>query len=139
MKNILLYIWQLPQNILGVLILIIGIFTKKILIKQKIKHPKNLYTTIYPSKWYFGISLGHYVFVHYQSNQNTINHEIGHTFQSKILGPMYLIVIGIFSFSGAAIDKYFHKNWTRNQRKNWYYNLAWEKDADKKGGVNRDF
>lgn len=128
----------MPQNILGALILLIGILTKRILIKQKIKHPKNLYTNIYPSQWYFGVSLGHYIFVHYRCNQNTINHEIGHSFQSQILGPLYLIVIGFFSFTGAAIDKYFHRKWNSAQRIKWYYNLAWEKDADKRGGVNRE-
>ena len=43
------------------------------------------------------VSLGKYVFIYSEDRelQDTIIHELGHVKQSKILGPLYLIVIGI--------------------------------------------
>ena len=40
-------------------------------------------------------SLGDYLFVNSMSSQKTIQHECGHSKQSDILGPLYMIVIGI--------------------------------------------
>lgn len=41
------------------------------------------------------MSLGDYLFVNPISSQKSIQHECGHSKQSDILGPLYLIVIGI--------------------------------------------
>ena len=41
------------------------------------------------------MSLGNYIFVNNMSSQGSIQHEYGHSKQSDILGPLYLIVIGI--------------------------------------------
>ena len=41
------------------------------------------------------MSLGDYLFVNPMSSQKSIQHECGHSKQSDILGPLYLIVIGI--------------------------------------------
>ena len=84
-----------------------------------------------------GISLGLFVFVTSDikseqiSDTNTVKHEYGHCLQSALLGPLYLLVIGIPSL----IWTLFFKDW-RAKHKNrkympWVYTEYW---ADKWGG-----
>ena len=42
-----------------------------------------------------GLSLGLFIFVWRRNNDGVRVHEYGHTIQSAILGPLYLLVIGI--------------------------------------------
>lgn len=49
-----------------------------------------------------GISLGKYIIVSQWATQKTIMHEYGHCLQSKILGPLYLLVVGLPSILHAA-------------------------------------
>ena len=88
MKKVLLYIWQLPQNILGLILLM---FYRK---EQKFNYKDNInyYETPEMSS---GISLGQYVIVRYRSNIDVLNHEYGHCKQSQYLGPLYLILIAL--------------------------------------------
>lgn len=52
-----------------------------------------------------GISLGPFAFVSERSGAETIAHEVdGHTVDSKIFGPLYLIIIGIPSILNAIFD-----------------------------------
>lgn len=135
MKKVLLYIWQLPQNLLGLILLL---FYHK---EQKFdyKNDVNFYETPeMPS----GISLGQYVIVRRRSDIDGLNHEYGHTKQSKYLGWFYLLVIGLPSITGNLIDRIILTNilhWPYKKTYKWYYNLPWEKWADKLGGVIRDF
>ena len=136
LKSILLYIWQLPQNLLGLILL--GFYW---LIGGKPKH----YLTIDNVKYYWtlkmssGISLGKYVILkyHYNRKANAVKHEFGHSLQSKRWGWLYLIVIGIPSLCGNIIDRVFHKNWDDKKATIWYYNQPVEKQADELGGVVR--
>lgn len=44
------------------------------------------------------MSLGLFIFMfggRYIGDEETLKHEYGHSIQSKILGPLYLIVIGL--------------------------------------------
>ena len=125
MKKVLLFIWQLPQNILGLLVIL---FTGA----GKIKDGRYWVTGIS----FFGVSLGNYVIFgdmndHYFPVEQTIMHEYGHQRQSKILGPLYLILIGIPSLLGNIIFRLFKID-SRH-----YYKLPWEAWADKLGGVVR--
>lgn len=127
MKKVVLFIWQLPQNIIGLIILAY----------HKIRKAECIKTNTNNINWYkckyianAGISLGNFIFLdtdRYISN-NDIKHEYGHSIQSKILGPFYLIIIGIPSFVGNIIDRIKPID---------YYNQPWEKWADKLGKVNR--
>ena len=75
------------------------------------------------------ITLGDYVFVGLNSEyKETVKHELGHTIQSKILGPLYLIVIGIPSIIWAAV----HKKIAPNKPYDWFITEKW---ANKLGGV----
>lgn len=135
-KDILLYIWQLPQNLAGLVLLgwyyMFGVKPKKYLTLDNVDF---YHTASMPS----GISLGEYVIMDYPYNRraNDVKHEFGHTKQSKILGWFYLIVIGILSLACNIVDRLFHKKWNEKDREVWYYNLPWEKWADKLGGVKR--
>ena len=57
-------------------------------------------------------------------------HEYGHFMQSCVLGPLYLLLIGIPSIIHAAW-------WTQFGRSTNYYSFFTEAWADKNGGVKR--
>lgn len=132
MKKLLLFIWQFPQMILGKLLLLIY-------------GNATLYNTINYTKFYntykmlSGISLGDIVILRVPDFDIDMKHEYGHSIQSHILGPLYLIVIGLPSILGNIYDQIFHKNWSYEKSYKWYYNQPWEKWADKLGGVTRKY
>ena len=144
-KDVLLYIHQLPQNLIGFFL------TRKP--KETINFTCNDGTKL---KVYFtdnvfgcGISLGNYIVLDYDNNyeyikdkwiegENTVNHEHGHQKQSLYLGWFYLIVVGITSaIFNNLWDRMFHKNWSFWDREKWYYSRFPENWADKLGEVNR--
>lgn len=128
MLYLLMYIHQLPQNILGLLVILIT------------RSKYNKLYGYYQSTHYknFGVSLGNYIiFGNGNISENSNRHEHGHQIQSKYLGWLYLIIIGIPSLCGNLWNRFFHRKWSRDERIKWYYNLPWEKSADKLGGVSR--
>lgn len=133
MKDILLYIWQLPQNLVGLVCQLIWPTQKSLYYKGKVVRVN----ANFPS----GISLGNTIIVRtYPTNKylwNTVKHEWGHTEQSRIYGWLYLFIVGIPSVCGNLWDRAFHKSWPWDKANKWYFNLPWEKGADKRGGVER--
>lgn len=122
----ILYLWQLPQNILG-LILVILFRAKKS-------------GDIYICNRFFdsAISLGNYIIFQVDCvSDQSIQHEYGHQRQSKMYGWFYLLVVGIPSIVRNIWDRLTHKEWTSYQRSIWYYGSFPEKQADKLGGVKR--
>lgn len=144
MKNILLWIWQFPQNIVGA---IMAAFKKGYaLIVTNDGEDANVYLTDNVAGC--GVSLGNYILLDYNTYYEvvtslkgyalkTVNHEHGHQKQSRYLGIFYLLLIGLPSACGNIYDRLFHKKWTSYKRCKWYYNQPWEKWADKLGGVTR--
>lgn len=134
-----LFIWELPQLVVG--FIYTALLRSKVSFMVTYKDALVVFTDAMPT----GISLGHFILLNtrYEKAADNleksvdVNHEYGHTIQSKILGPLYLIVIGIPSLTGNIVDRIFHKNWSATKRTLWYYNLPWEKWADKKGKVVR--
>ena len=125
-KSIFLFLWQLPQNIVGMIWLNINLI---------IYHGVNHITTInenidvYEIPTKFGnVSLGKYIICSKNPSKNTIKHEYGHCIQSMILGPLYLLVIGIPSFIWASVYLNTNKSYY------WFYTEKW---ADKLGKINR--
>lgn len=132
MKSALLYLWQLPQNILGIAVII---FTKARYNDISDDKSENYWLT---KKFRFGVSLGNYIiFGNIRVTPNTLNHEKGHQKQSLYLGPLYLILIGIPSFCGNIYDRIFHRKWDNRKRVRWYYGQPWEAWADRLGNVKR--
>ena len=128
--EIVLYIWQLPQNLVGLfLLLIYG--------KEKIYHKLNGRTFYYTPEMPSGISLGNYIIMKREDWGEGMWHEYGHSIDSRRWGPLYLIVIGLPSLCGNIYDRIAHKNWKYSDSCEWYYNQPWEKSADKNGKVDR--
>ena len=127
--NFIMFLWQLPQNIIGLIIIAINFKSvKKRVGYYEVKHLYNC-----------GISLGNFIILDSDVSHilKTVQHECGHRLQSKYLGPLYLIVIGLPSICGNIYDRLFHKYWKYKDRIYWYYNQPWEKWADTLGEVKR--
>jgi hypothetical protein len=78
-----------------------------------------------------GLSLGKYIFIHQSYGEKVKDHERGHSVQSRHLGWLYLLIIGLPSLSGNIYSRIKHKDSA------WYYKQPWEAWADELGGVKR--
>lgn len=87
-KNLLMWLWQFPQNMLA--LCIEGILCEAAYREGIVGGNTMIYNDVLPT-----MSLGNYIFVDTMPSQKSIQHEFGHSKQSDILGPLYLIVIGI--------------------------------------------
>ena len=123
-KKILLYLWQLPQEIIGYFLVLI----------LKGKHSKYGIIGIYtvPNLFHSGISLGDYIIFDSRIELSEIDvlHEYGHQLQSRFLGPLYLLIVGIPSLIGNIYSR------IKKKSDAWYYSRFPENWADKLGGVN---
>ena len=93
--DILWYIWQLPQNLCGVLYKNISKNNRISVIEND--DSRSVGAKVFLQKSNGGVTLGKYIFIYqdYTDKAHVIKHECGHVKQSKILGPLYLIIIGI--------------------------------------------
>ena len=131
-KNILSnWVWQLPQNLLG----IIWKMIKKESVITSISNYdiRSVDAEAYLMKAGGAVTLGKYVFISqtYRDQGMTIKHECGHVKQSKMLGPLYLIVIGVPSILHAWLNDYIGCD-----EESGYSHFYTEKLADKLMGIN---
>jgi hypothetical protein len=125
-KNILtaglLYLWQLPQHLLGLLL---------ILLLRGQPERKWESARVYRTRWRIGLSLGDYILMYRNAeNLRIISHEWGHTRQSRLLGPLYLPIVGLPSLTMNLASK---AGLLRQDR----YFLRWPENwADRLGGVS---
>lgn len=125
LKNIRTVTWEFPQNALGFLV------SKLFKAKYIAEYGE---ANVYQWKFKYGsMSLGKYIFMHDPADLETIMHEYGHTRQSKHLGLLYLLVIGLPSFIWAWCCGGYRKK--KGKTYYWFYTEAW---ADKLGGVERN-
>ena len=100
--DVFLFIWQLPQNLLGIVWLNINL-----IFYYGIKHIATIGNSVYvyqiPTKLE-SVSLGKYIVVSEDATPETIYHEYRHCKQSKILGWFYIPVIAIPSLIWAGIN-----------------------------------
>ena len=124
-RNLILFIWQLPQHLLAILYIgYLVMMGKDLGIDSRYKQAIVIACIMRGA-----VTLGNYVFVGLNSEyRKTVKHELGHTIQSKILGPLYLIVIGIPSIIWAAV----HKKIAPNKPYGWFYT---ESTANKLGNL----
>lgn len=85
-KQILLAIWQFPQLLIGA---ILFLWYRNSVFETS----QREYATLFgATRMSGGISLGPIIIsTRSWSNENTRNHEYGHTKQSMILDPLYLL------------------------------------------------
>lgn len=90
MKRFLFYIIQwtygIIQNLLGLIVFLLFVFKKH-----------HIYRCSVITVWNFknSLSLGMFIFSNDINNLYIIKHEYGHSIQSLILGPFWLLIIGI--------------------------------------------
>ena len=114
--KVLLWIWCLPQNLIG---LFLSLFLKRTTAFNK---------RVYTWGWNCGLSLGEYIFVPSNPYEFVVKHEYGHNKQSHYLGPLYLLIIGLPSMLWCILHKF--KPFSKLN----YYNFYTEKWANKIAG-----
>ncbi len=129
----LVFLWELPQNLLGIVVLAV-IMVRKSILKFELKNHLFCIET-----QNIGLSLGWFVFWTPSGNRfssienDCLLHELGHAKQSLMLGPFYLIVVGIPSLSRVVYRCLYRRilgfAW------NNYYNGFPENWADSLGGI----
>lgn len=97
--QILLILWQLPQCIVGLLML-------PFLGKLRLVRYTNYCWAFEAENMSGAISLGCFIFLsnYLAKKETTIRHEYGHVKQSHMLGWLYLIVIGLPSILNAMFN-----------------------------------
>lgn len=106
MKYIIFYLiqftWGIIQNAFGLIMLI-----KYRNCKKEFYHGSII---IYHNEDWGGISLGAFIIMNGNKNEEWIRsvrvHEYGHSIQSIILGPLYLLAIGIPSILWCNMTRY---------------------------------
>ena len=124
MVEFLKFIWQLPQIIVGWIYYTYLLNKGMILAIEKYNGIR-----IYTKQSSGCVSLGIFIFVSHRATTDVMRHEYGHTRQSLMLGPLYLIIIGIPSILWAVT----HKTLAPNKSYYWFYTEHW---ANKLVGVN---
>lgn len=135
-KFILLWIWQLPQNIAGFILSLFSDGSRLFYLDKKWR--KVYFHKLNPKTWGEAVTLGEYIFLDSQWYKDkdpvyvidVVSHEYGHTKQSRILGWFYFLVIGLPSIIHAAI----HNHTCRGKEYEHFYTERW---ADKLGGVEK--
>ena len=130
----LLWLWQLPQNAIGLALILL-------LKAEKREWPHNGAKIAY---WQFGrrgrlsralsgCAFGGIILLPPRGDYaETVPHEHGHAIQSRMLGPLYLPVVGLPSLANnirARNDRRVAKTYYKR------YPEAW---ADRLGGVERE-
>lgn len=138
MNNVVFTAWQwtwgLPQTVAGTVLYIKNI--KKIHFNYH-----GSCVTIWDKEG--SISLGKFIFIDRTEcqfendkishiDESTLVHEYGHTIQSMILGPLYLLVIGLPSIVWCNHPRFVKK---RKKEKISYYKPFFEKTANILGEV----
>lgn len=122
------FVWQIPQSLTGLVMLLYFklfggaelISCRKLCLCYKAKNMRG------------GISLGNFAFVSpsLSKDEASIAHEqLGHTWDSKLMGPLYLIIVGLPSIIHA---------WLYDYKKSCYYDFFTEKLANKHAGLGVD-
>ena len=137
--KILLYLWQLPQHLAALLVYgFLTVARKRMNPPSSPFKPEEIVALSIP---YFGLCLGEYIFLGYKElegsgygklTRQTLNHEIGHQKQSRYLGPLYLLIVGLPSITRNIYNR------LRRKGSAWYYSGWPENDADRRGGVSRN-
>lgn len=131
-KEILFWTWCLPQTLVG---LVVKLIFKGKKVKVWTKGAQSKLKTYYYYDYSCergSISLGKYILIcpGHKDDRETIKHEVGHQIQSFILGPLYLLIIGLPSllwcwFGQNLINKIRLKKGKERLSYSWFYTESW--------------
>jgi len=113
-----LLIWQLPQIVIGLILLLKLSLSKGITHRDTYHHKYIFFGPQCPT----GLSLGIFVFVQSSTTKAIIRHELGHCKQSEILGPLYLLIVGIPSVTMNLLSQHnerFRSRYFQRFPENW--------------------
>lgn len=111
------FTWELPQSMLALV--------AKAVLKARPLDCNGHFRFVFKSSKLSSFSLGEFIFfneVHtYLESWDLVQkHEHGHSIQSRILGPLYLLLIGLPSFAWNVISQ--HSDFFSRH----YYDTPWE-------------
>lgn len=137
MMKIIRWVWQLPQNLLGLM------FIRTCTMKSA----RKVRTGKWVSVWFKPLSrpsvcLGDYIVLNnwYRGriDPQVVGHVYGHQRQSLILGWLYLPLVGLPVVCRCLWGRLFHRNWSDSAKVSWHYRGYPERWADLLGWVVRD-
>ena len=128
--NVFLFIWQFEQHLYAGLLFLINIGA---VYSKRVNGVKVYFAKRFPKST--SISLGNFLIFaentdpethpeYFDVTTKTVIHEYGHSIQSKMFGPIYVLVIGVPSFITATIKRIFKKDSV------WYHERYPEHWAD---------
>lgn len=124
------YFWQLPQLILGWIVLKYVKCYSSLTVYQNERRPGCTIYQYHSQKLnIYGVSFGRIIIVGPRAGSITMDHEYGHSRQSRILGPLYLVVVGIPSL---FVNVLWRMGIVKYED---YYRWYPERWADRLGGV----
>lgn len=135
--SIVLFAWELPQNALGACALALEVATGGAIAVSRERG------RLFVESRRSAVSLGWFVFWARGANRwfvlddSTRDHEYGHTFQSRWLGPLYLPVVGVPSVLRVVYAIAYRE--LTGTRWGGYFDGFPERWADRLGGVTRDY
>lgn len=106
--RVLLWIWQLPQNLIA-LFVIKFIYTKEHSYCRSLNYKNvHFFPTVTGSCFMDNFTLGDYIFIPAESwicsHEVNIRHSYGYVLSSRILGPLWLLLIAIPRYIYVLID-----------------------------------
>ena len=120
------FVWCFTQNLVG---FTFWIYCKCIKQGERKKSSDGIVYFSLSKSGFGGVSLGYFVFLN-SPNEIDCHHEFGHQLQSLLLGPLYLLIIGLPS--GITCGWHLYSNDYE------YYNFPWESWADKWSGIKHE-
>lgn len=90
---ILNFTWGIIMNIIGA----VGAATFLIMGHKPTRHAGGV--VFHTGHYWGGVSLGIFTFVCEEADEETINHEFGHSIQNAIFGPLFPFIVAIPSFA----------------------------------------
>ena len=132
--------WGLPQTLLGLAMALRYRHCPR-------KRVGGAVATLHDGDW-GGVSLGMFIFVpeglRHEREAALLSHEYGHTFQSALLGPLYLPLVGVPSFLWANLprnvrmrklhhvpyESHYPENWAEALGRRHYPLTLVKKEAD---------
>jgi len=130
---VLLFAWEFPQIIVG-----LGVYAW-MKTRQMVVHVESEKYRVFIETRKTGVSLGWFIFWTPAGNRfaeltnDCRMHEYGHARQSAMLGPLYLLVVGIPSVMRVLYSKWYYRKYGRSWTR--YFDGFPENWADRLGGV----